>query len=194
MAGAERSNQGEVETRSVGEIDVEEVGCEPETEAAIEGRGEPVSEDVTLGLDDEAELDEMLREADPTKGPAKHTPPGLGPRGGARAGSEKPIQRVIAIGRRNGLTITSTKRTRPPSGSDHHVSQNRSSAADMSNGSSPTPQMDKTCRDIATLLGHPEFEAGNLRVTLHGYRVQLLYRTDIGGNHFNHVHVGVRVQ
>jgi hypothetical protein len=99
----------------------------------------------------------------------------------------------MAIATRNGLTITSTKRSSGATTSDHHVSQKRSSAADMSNGSSPTPQMDKTCREIATLLGHPEFRAGNLRVTLHGYRVQLLYRTNIGRNHFNHVHVGVRV-
>jgi hypothetical protein len=192
MAGTEPRNEGQIEKTSVGEVDVEEVGCETATEATIEGRAEPVSEGARLAPPEEAELDEMLRDAKAT-GAAKAVPPGLGRRGGGLAGSEKPIERAMAIGTRNGLTITSAKRSSGAATSDHHVSQKRSSAADMSNGSNPTPQMDKTCREIATLLGHPEFRAGNLRVTLHGYRVQLLYRTNIGGNHFNHVHVGVRV-
>lgn len=191
MAGREGPQPGDVEPISVGEVETEEVGCETVTEETIAGRAEPVRERVRLAPEENAELERMLRDAETET--ARAAAPGLGPRGGGLAGSEKPIQRAIAIGTRNGLTITSTKRSSGSTTSDHHVSQTRSSAADMSNGSSPTPQMDKTCREIATLLGHPEFRAGNLRVTLHGYRVQLLYRTNLGGNHFNHVHVGVRV-
>lgn len=113
--------------------------------------------------------------------------------GGGFGGAEAPVQRAIEIGKANGLTVTSTKRTSGSSGSDHHVSQTRSFACDLSNGSSPTPQMDATAKAIATALGHPEFQAGVLNVTSGSVRAQLIWRTDVGGNHFNHVHFGVRV-
>ena len=113
--------------------------------------------------------------------------------GGGFGGAEAPVQRAIEIGRANGLTVTSTKRTSGSSGSDHHVSQTRSFACDLSNASSPTPQMDATAKAIATALGHPEFHAGVLNVRRGPVRAQLIWRTDVGGNHFNHVHFGVRV-
>jgi Putative peptidoglycan binding domain len=113
--------------------------------------------------------------------------------GGGFGGAEAPVLRAIEIGKANGLTVTSTKRTSGSSGSDHHVSQTRSFACDLSNGSSPTPQMDRTAKAIATKLGHPEFSAGVLNVTRGSVRAQLIWRTDVGGNHFNHVHFGVRV-
>jgi hypothetical protein len=169
-------------------VELDEATCEEETEATLAGRSAPV--DVELAPEEAAELEAMLEAAESG---AKASPPGLGPLGGGLAGSDAPIRKAMQIGIRNGLTITSTKRSSGNATSDHHLSQTRSSAADMSNGSSPTPQMDRTAREIATLLGHPEFRSGNLRVNIHGYRVQMLWRTNIGGNHFNHVHVGVRV-
>jgi Putative peptidoglycan binding domain len=113
--------------------------------------------------------------------------------GGGFGGAEAPVRRAIEIGMANGLTVTSTKRTSGSSGSDHHVSQARSFAADLSNGSSPTPQMDATAQAIAAALGHPEFSAGVLNVASGSVRAQLIWRSDVGGNHFNHVHFGVRV-
>jgi hypothetical protein len=113
--------------------------------------------------------------------------------GGGFGGAEAPVLRAIEIGRANGLTVTSTKRTSGSTGSDHHISQTRSFACDLSNGSSPTPQMDATAREIAAKLGHPGFSSGVLNVTLGPVRAQLMWRTDVGGNHFNHVHFGVRV-
>ena len=189
MTGTGPYDEGEVETTSVGEVDVEEVGCEEEARETLEGDSEPVDYDTTLSREEEAELDRTLDEV----GAAKAAPPGLGPPGGSFGGSEAPIKRAMRIGTRNGLVITSLKRPTASSTSDHSPGQLTSFAADMSNGSSPTPEMDRTAQQIAARLGHPEFRAGNLRVTLHGYRVQLLWRTDIGGNHFNHVHVGVRM-
>lgn len=112
--------------------------------------------------------------------------------GGGFAGSEAPVRRAIKIARANGLTVTSTKRNTLSTGSDHHVSQTRAFAADLSNGSSPTPQMDRTAREIAAALGHPDFRAGVLNVQRGSARAQLLWRTHVGGNHFNHVHFGVR--
>jgi hypothetical protein len=113
--------------------------------------------------------------------------------GGGFGGAEAPVRRAIEIGVRNGLTVTSTKRTGGSPGSDHHVSQTRSFACDLSNGSGPTPEMDATAKAIAAALGHPDFSAGVLNVTSGGVRAQLIWRTDAGGNHFNHVHFGVRV-
>ncbi len=113
--------------------------------------------------------------------------------GGGFAGSEAPVRRAIKIARSNGLTVTSTKRSSLSTGSDHHVSQTRAFAADLSNGSSPTPQMDRTAHQIAAALGHPNFRAGVLSVTRGRVRAQLLWRTHVGGNHFNHVHFGVRM-
>ena len=123
---------------------------------------------------------------------------GISPRqllepGGGWDGSESPVRRAIKIARANGLTVTSTKRSSLSTGSDHHVSQSNAFAADLSNGSSPTPQMDRTARQIAAALGHPNFRAGVLSVTRGRVRAQLLWRTHVGGNHYNHVHFGVRV-
>ncbi len=53
--------------------------------------------------------------------------------------------------------------------------------------------MDRTASQIASLLGVPGWRGGVLNRTMNGYRVQLIYRSNVGGNHFNHVHVGVRV-
>ena len=110
--------------------------------------------------------------------------------GGGFGGAEAPVRRAIDIAVANGLTVTSTKRTTGSTGSDHHVSQTHSFASDLSNGSSPTPQMDATARAIATALGHPEFQSGILNVTHGAVRAQLIWRT---ADHLDHVHYGVRV-
>lgn len=117
----------------------------------------------------------------------------LGARGGGWGGSEAPARRAEAIGVRNGLRVTGRKRSWGSAGSDHHVSQRASFAVDLSNGSSPTPEMDRTARAIASLCGVRNWGYGVLCRVVNGYRVQLLYRTNVGGNHYNHVHVGVRV-
>jgi hypothetical protein len=171
---------------SIGELDTEEPACEEETQALLE-------EDVVVSAEEEAELERWFEETESDEQEEGTAPGGLGPMGGRFGGTVKPGKRAMRIAARNGLTITSTKRSTGSRTSDHHISQTTSYAVDMSNGSSPTPQMDRACHQIAKRLGHPEFRAGNLVVNIHhGYRVQLLYRTNIGGNHFNHVHVGMR--
>lgn len=119
---------------------------------------------------------------------------GLGPKGGGWGGASNPVSVAARIGIRNGLVVTSRKRSSGSRGSDHHTSQSRSDAVDLSNGSAPTPAMDRTARQIAARLGVPNWQYGMLKRTINGYRVQLLYRTNVGGNHFNHVHVGVRIR
>jgi hypothetical protein len=171
---------------SIGELDTEEPACEDRTQALLEA-------DVVVTAEEEDELDRWFEETEADEQEEGTAPNGLGPMGGGFAGTAKPGKRAMRIAARNGLTVTSTKRNFGSTDSDHHISQTTSYAVDMSNGGSPTPQMDRACHQIAKRLGHPEFRAGNLVVQIHhGYRVQLLYRTNIGGNHFNHVHVGMR--
>ena len=77
--------------------------------------------------------------------------------------------------------------------SDHQGPPEWAWAADISNGSSPTPEMDRLARRIAKWLGVPWNGSGLVNHYLpNGYRVQLIYRTNLGGNHYNHVHVGIR--
>jgi hypothetical protein len=76
--------------------------------------------------------------------------------------------------------------------SDHQGPGNVAWAADISNGGSPTPEMDKLARSLAQRFGIPWSGAGLVNATHGGYRYQLIYRTMEGGNHFNHVHFGVK--
>ena len=75
--------------------------------------------------------------------------------------------------------------------SDHKGPPERAWAADISNGGSPTPEMDQLAEDLAKCFGIPWNGSGLVNHTAGGYRYQLIYRTDEGGNHFNHVHIGV---
>jgi hypothetical protein len=101
------------------------------------------------------------------------------------------------IGLGNGLKAVSEKRSRMNTStggvSDHWDKNTNSYAYDLSNGSQPTPQMDQSAAQIAAQLG-VKWNGGPLEITkvVNGYRVQVLYRTNTGGNHFDHIHVGVR--
>ena len=90
-----------------------------------------------------------------------------------------------AANARHGATVTGGR-------SDHQGPGNVAWAADMSNGSSPTPEMDKLARRLAERFDIPWSGSGLVNATHGGYRYQLIYRTMTGGNHFNHVHFGVR--
>ncbi len=75
--------------------------------------------------------------------------------------------------------------------SDHHVSQSRSWACDLSIAGIqvPTPQADEAARRIASALGVPDWTGGNIVKHINGYRIQVLWRV---AGHFNHVHIGAR--
>jgi hypothetical protein len=77
--------------------------------------------------------------------------------------------------------------------SDHQGPPNFAWADDMSNGTSPTPQMDALAQNLADVFSIPWTGSGSSSSYIGGYRFQMLYRTLIGGNHYNHVHFGVRV-
>lgn len=95
---------------------------------------------------------------------------------------------VKAANARHGPTVSGGR-------SDHQGNGRDTWAADMSNGSSPTPQMDKLAAAIAKAYHIPWSGSGLVtKVITNGgrkYRVQLIYRTMQGGNHYNHVHFGV---
>jgi hypothetical protein len=116
--------------------------------------------------------------------------------GGGWGGSYALATTLADIGKGLGLKAVSEKRatkmTASGGVSDHWTGSKTSYAYDMSNGSAPTPQMDKFATQAAAALGVPNWHGGVLNVDKGGYRYQILYRTHVGGNHFNHVHVGVR--
>lgn len=184
------------EQEAVDEARIEGDACEQLSHA---GRvaAEEAEDFSSLGEEELNALDELGR-AEDERPSIRTEATALGPRqflrtGGDWGGSEAPVRRAIRIATRNGLTVTSTKRDILSPGSDHHVSQRTSFAADLSNGSSPTPEMDRTARAIARALGHPGWRGGVLTTSQGPARAQLLWRTTVGGNHFNHVHFGVRV-
>lgn len=92
-----------------------------------------------------------------------------------------------ANGRHSPLTLTGSQ-------SDHSGPGTERWAADMSNGNKPTPQMDALANDIAEYFGIGWTGSGAKTVNWHRYQVQLIYRSLVGGNHFNHVHLGIHVR
>ena len=108
----------------------------------------------------------------------------------------------IPIARRNGIGVTPRSveqanhahslNTTSGNRSDHKGPPDVAWAADMSNGGSPTPQMDKLAADLARTFGISWPGSGLVNHTDGRHRYQLIYRTNLGGNHFNHVHLGVK--
>lgn len=112
--------------------------------------------------------------------------------GGGWGGSEAPGLRARRIGVNGGLTVMATKEQRPKNpGSDHDVDNRRAFAVDLSNGSSPTPAMDRVARQIAAAAGIASYRFGFREVAHrpHQIRLQLIYRWT---GHYNHVHAGFR--
>jgi hypothetical protein len=112
--------------------------------------------------------------------------------GGGWGGSQRP---AMDLARLSGLTITSTKRDRKATASggvsDHWVGSKDAFATDLGGSVS---DMDRAAVVLARRLGIPYRKGQPLvaTVTRGGLRYQLLYRTQVGGNHFDHIHVGVR--
>ena len=118
--------------------------------------------------------------------------------GGGWGGSEGVIKSLVGPSvKAQGLRVTSAKRDNknPASGnrSDHHIGNKNAFAWDISNGNNPTPQMDAAASDIVRRLGGPANwgkRGGNFTTTRNGYRFQVIYRSQVGGNHNNHIHIG----
>lgn len=131
---------------------------------------------------------------------------GLRPRGQWGGAAGPALWLFKRFGKPEGLTITSAKRnnTNPYSGagSDHDFANGNAYAIDASNGSSPTPQMDRYAYRVMRALGFRDYQLGTPInatsgvKTIAGVRFQVIYRGDgpeFGGNHLSHVHIGVKV-
>lgn len=126
---------------------VDDVVCDVEEHSCQEGAADvltalaSVDVETMLAPDEERQLDQFLDHLPEDGGvDDKARAPGLGAPGGGWGGSQAPIQRAMRVAVRNGLKITSNKRSSGSATSDHHVSQRRSFAADMSNGNSRRPR------------------------------------------------------
>lgn len=114
--------------------------------------------------------------------------------GGGWGGSYGPATAVAKVGERYGLVPTSQKRDTKMSASglvsDHWVGSKNAYAYDLGG---TVQQMDEAARAITKRLGIP-YSGGALvgSVVRNGLRYQILYRTNVGGNHFNHIHIGVK--
>jgi len=93
-----------------------------------------------------------------------------------------------------GLAVSSEKRetrnTASGGVSDHWVGSTTAYAYDLSGS---VPNMDRAAAALMAVLGI-RWDGGSIvqNVTRFGYRLQILYRTNVGGNHFDHIHIGVR--
>lgn len=117
----------------------------------------------------------------------------LSPHGGW-AGTKGAVSAVRKLA--SDLTVSSAKRDRMSTStggvSDHWTGSKSSFANDLSGSQA---QMDRDAVRIARALGVKGYRKGQPLVKTFkrdGIRWQLLYRTHIGGDHFNHIHVGAR--
>lgn len=113
--------------------------------------------------------------------------------GGRLAGTENKI--IPFSQRAHGLGLQTTSGKRPRRGtasggmSDHYKGNTRATARDWSG---PPEKMDRLARSIARELGAKNWKGGVLNVNRNGFRYQLLWKTNVGGDHYGHVHLGVK--
>ena len=114
---------------------------------------------------------------------------------GPWGGTERPVE---ALARLAGLPVSSVKRERRTTASggvsDHWTGCAKCFAMDLA---TTPPAGDAAASRLATAIGGPGYadwgsEGGVLSAERCGIRFQLLWRTYVGGNHWNHIHVGAR--
>lgn len=122
--------------------------------------------------------------------------------GGTWGGSKAPADALRDIAREasgGSVKVISSKRatkgTASGGVSDHWVGKTDAYAYDLSDDDEPSPGMDKAAVAIMAALGASYDGKSelvfNTTTAVPGYRIQVLYRTQVGGNHNNHIHVGV---
>lgn len=95
---------------------------------------------------------------------------------------------------KGGMTVGNNKRDRQSTASgnisDHWKGHKGAYAEDLSG---PVANMDQAAKDLMKLLGVDYNGKSELvwNKNIDGYRVQVLYRTMEGGDHFDHIHIGV---
>lgn len=113
------------------------------------------------------------------------------------------VNGVVAYANANGfanVTVASNnasnagrvgRTTNTGSRSDHQGPPDRAWAADISNGDAPTREMDALAAAIAGAFEIPWQGSGLVTAGDADYRIQLIYRTCAGADHWNHVHMGI---
>ena len=99
-----------------------------------------------------------------------------------------------------GLDVSSAKRDRRNTASgnmsDHYSGNSTAYAHDLVWGSStPTQQSDEAASRIVSALGGPANwgeDGGVFNTTIDGIRYQIIYKSNVGGNHYDHIHMGAR--
>ena len=116
---------------------------------------------------------------------------------GEWGGSMKFALALLQIGVAHGCGSSSEKRPRQLTAdggvSDHWTGSTSAYAVDIGRCSLAFPggPLDQTAQEIAQALEIPE--RTGVHNVIHGhYRFQLLWQTYEGGNHYNHVHIGVK--
>jgi hypothetical protein len=120
--------------------------------------------------------------------------------GGEWGGTYKPATAMRDIGLKYGLSVSSEKRNRQSTASggvsDHWSGSKDSYAYDLAWGSDqPVAKADQAASEIVRRLGGPKDwgkRGGNFVKTVNGIRWQVIYRSNVGGNHYNHIHVGAK--
>jgi len=122
----------------------------------------------------------------------------LSPHGGWN-GTQGPVQDLVkTLG--PGFSVSSAKRDRKNTASggvsDHWTGNPNAYANDIVWGSStPTAASDAAASKLVQALGGPAnwgSHGGVFNKTINGIRYQIIYRSNVGGNHFNHIHFGAR--
>lgn len=126
---------------------------------------------------------------------------GVAPRpSGDWGGTKGPVEQLSQLAFAEGLKVSSHKRDRRNTASggvsDHWTGSTSSFAHDLAwGGTRPIPAADRAASAIVSALGGPKNwgkTGGNFVTVKNGIRYQVIYRSDIGGNHWNHIHVGAR--
>ncbi|HEV7806759.1 MAG TPA: hypothetical protein VGO80_13120 [Solirubrobacteraceae bacterium] len=122
---------------------------------------------------------------------------------GALTGTpEQIVNRVVAYAHDHGFPAVTADTVRTANGvhgatvsgsrSDHQGPPDYAWAADISNGTAPTTEEDALARTLATAFDLTWPGAGLASGGNSQYRVQLIFRTCDGGDHFTHLHIGIR--
>ena len=116
--------------------------------------------------------------------------------GGGFGGTTRPVIELAKIGHALGLQTTSGKRgtvnTASGGVSDHYRGNTNANARDLGGS---VENMDRAAVKIAKTLGIKGYKRGRplvATVNRNGIRYQVLYRTNTGGDHFDHIHVGAK--
>ncbi|MGE3795271.1 MAG: hypothetical protein AB7I38_15260 [Dehalococcoidia bacterium] len=114
---------------------------------------------------------------------------------GPWGGTERPVETLARLA---GLPVVSVKRERRSTASggvsDHWTGCAECYAMDLGTSA---PAGDAAASRIASAIGGPGYadwgsRGGVLNVERCRIRFQLLWRTHVGGNHWNHIHIGAR--